>query len=75
MAGEVQGLKNVVSAIYPTFYNHIGVSDALKLLLEAPYNWLEQEKYYNGWGADHYVNYVCIFTIDSSIRIFKMILN
>ena len=47
----------------------IGAADGLKLLVESPSSWLDQEKFYNGWKAEHYVNSVFMFTVDGKIRV------
>ena len=68
-AEEVGEFKSAVEAKYPWCYYGIGAADGLKLLIEAPQNWAVQEKFWNFWKQDHYINCVFVFTVDSKIRV------
>ena len=46
-----------------------GACDGLKLLLEQCTNWSIQNRFYNGWTSDTYVNSVFVFAPDGRIRI------
>ena len=68
-AVEVAECKDAVELKYPSCSDCIGAADGLKLLVEAPESYYEQERYYNGWKADHYVNCIFMFTVDGKIII------
>ena len=68
-ANQVRDMKSTVREKYPTCHDCIGAADGLKILVESPVNWAVQEKFFNGWKQDHYVNCVFLFTVDGKIRV------
>ena len=46
-----------------------GASDGINLLIEPPHNHERQLRYYSGWKAGNFVNYVFTFSVDGKIRI------
>ena len=38
-------------------------------MVESPASWLDQEKIYNGWKLDHYINSIFLFTVDGKISV------
>ena len=68
-AEEVSEFKSAVVDKYPHCPDCIGAANGLKLLVESPTNWGVQEKFFNRWKQDHFINCVCLFTVDSKIRV------
>ena len=67
---EVDSYAKAIGDKYPILSPHRvwAAADGLKLLLERSTNWLIQNKFYNGWTADTYVNSVFVFAPDGRIR-------
>ena len=68
-AAEFKSFKEAVVDKYPACPNVWGAADGLKLLIEAPYSYSKQLRYYNGWKAGHFVNCVFVFSVDGKIRL------
>mmetsp|Transcript_14810 Transcript_14810/g.33985 ORF Transcript_14810/g.33985 Transcript_14810/m.33985 type:complete len:300 (-) Transcript_14810:117-1016(-) len=69
-----EDLKNYVSAIaakHPILADEKvwGAADGLKLQLQRSRDWTVQNRYYNGWKGNTFVNSVFVFAPDGCIRI------
>ena len=68
---EINEYIHAIGTKYPILLEERvwGACDGLKLLLEQSTNWAIQNRFYNGWTSDTYVNSVFVFAPDGRIRI------
>ena len=61
---EMAEFMLAIGSKYPTLLGKRvwGACDGLKILLEKSTDWQIQNRYYNGWTSDTYVNDVFVFS-------------
>lgn len=65
---EIQDYIQAICSKYPSLQDVWGAMDGLKLYLQRAGGPTEENKYYNGWQHDHFVNSLFLFTPDGLIR-------
>ena len=61
-------MQTAVREKYPACPNVWAAADGVKLLVEAPEDYDQQLRYYNGWTHGHYINCAFLFAVDGKIR-------
>ena len=65
---ETRFFCTVIQNKYPNLNNVWAAADGLKLPIQAPTDFMKQNKFYNGWHHSHNVNCVFVFSPDGKIR-------
>ena len=66
-AEKVQEYKDAITSKYSLLQDCYCVADGLKIYLQQAGEFMVQNKFYNGWKCDHYVNNVFAFAPDGTI--------